>query len=101
MKSNDGSFREAVYAVTKRIPRGKVATYGDIARLAGRPRAARVVGFFMKTNPYAPAVPCHRVIASDGALTGYSGRGGLETKARMLRAEGVAFRGARVDLTTS
>ncbi len=94
-------FREKVYAVARRIPRGKVATYGQIARLAGNPRAARAIGFFMKTNPRAPIVPCHRVVAADGALTGYSAKGGLPAKKKMLTREGVRFRGSRVDLARS
>jgi O-6-methylguanine DNA methyltransferase len=95
------SFQEKVYAITKRIPRGKVATYGQIARLAGKPRAARMVGFFMKTNPHAPIVPCHRVVAANGALTGYSVKGGLEAKRKMLLREDVKFRGDRADLKVS
>ncbi len=95
------TFREKVYGVAKRIPKGKVATYGQIARLAGNRRAARTVGHFMKTNPYAPKVPCHRVVASNGVLTGYSAPGGLKKKERMLRREGVRFRGKRADLKRS
>ncbi len=95
------TFREKVYAIAKRIPRGRVATYGGLARLAGRPGAARAVGFFMKTNPFSPQVPCHRVVASDGALTGYSARGGLKKKEAMLKREGVKFKGKRADLIRS
>ncbi len=95
------SFRERVYQITKKIPRGKVATYGQIARLAGSPKAARAVGFFMKTNPFAPTVPCHRVVASDGKLTGYSAGKGIATKKEMLAVEGVLFHKDRVDLFLS
>jgi O-6-methylguanine DNA methyltransferase len=95
------SFRDKVYAVVKRIPKGKVATYGQIAKLAGNPKAARAVGMFMRTNPYAPIVPCHRVLASNGGLTGYSGRGGVLGKKKMLLGEGVKFKGERVDLALS
>lgn len=105
-------FREKVYRIVSEIPKGKVATYGQVARLAGNPKAARAVGVLMKNNPYAPAkspafrragliVPCHRVVASDGSLTGYSGIGGIEGKRKMLREEGVVFRGEKVDLSTS
>ncbi|MCL4391996.1 MGMT family protein [Patescibacteria group bacterium] len=94
-------FGERVYRATQKIPKGKVATYGDLARLAGNPRAARAVGHFMKVNPGAPIVPCHRVVASNGALTGYSAEGGLKKKEKMLRKEGVIFRGNRVDLRRS
>ena len=92
------SFRDKVYQITKQIPEGKVATYGQIAKLAGSPNAARAVGLLMKMNPNAPIVPCHRVVASDGKLTGYSGKGGIVGKREMLIEEGVKFKGQRVDL---
>ena len=95
------SFRDKVYAATKSIPKGKVATYWQIAKLAGNPKAARAVGMFMKINPYAPVVPCHRVVASNGGLTGYSGRGGVLGKKKMLLGEGVKFKGERVDMNLS
>ena len=80
---------------------GKVATYGQLARLAGHPKAARAVGGFMKRNPNAPQTPCHRVVASDGSLTGYSGVGGIKQKREMLIKEGVVFKGEKVDLSLS
>jgi O-6-methylguanine DNA methyltransferase len=95
------TFRQQVYQVTSLIPKGKVATYGQIARLAGKPKAARAVGLFMKTNPYAPKVPCHRVVASDGSLTGYSGGKGIATKKEMLINEKVKFINDKIDMTTS
>jgi len=95
------TFREKVYGVTKKIPRGKVATYGQIARLAGNPKASRAVGLFMKTNPFAPVVPCHRVVAFDGSLTGYSAGDGVSTKMEMLIAEGVICKDGRVSLSES
>lgn len=95
------TFGDTVYKITNQIPKGKVATYGQIAKMAGKPRAARAVGFFMKTNPNAPKTPCHRVVASDGSLTGYSGGGGIKKKRKMLLDEGVGFIKNRVDLKTS
>ncbi len=95
------TFRERVYEITRKIPKGKVATYGQIARLAGKPNAARAIGIYMRTNPDAPHTPCHRVVAIDGNLTGYSGQGGLLTKKKMLVAERVFFRGDKVDLVRS
>lgn len=86
------TFREKVYAVVAKIPRGKVMTYKQVAILAGKPKAARVVGYLMKTNPFAPAVPCHRVVGSDGSLHGYSGKGGIMAKRRLLLAEGIVFK---------
>ncbi|HSX49195.1 MAG TPA: MGMT family protein [Candidatus Saccharimonadales bacterium] len=94
-------FKNKVYEITKNIPAGKVATYGQVAALAGSPKAARAVGYAMKTNPNAPLVPCHRVVASDGKLTGYSGIGGVGQKKEMLIKEGVIFKGEKVDLKKS
>ena len=95
------SFKEKVYIITKKIPRGKVATYKQIARLAGNPKASRAVGMFMKKNPNAPVVPCHRVVGWNGNLIGYSGDGGLNAKKRLLITEGVTFVGNKVDLKAS
>ena len=94
------NFKETIYVLAKKIPKGKVATYGQLARLAGSPDAARAVGMCMKTNPNAPIVPCHRVVASNGALTGYSA-GGVHVKKKMLQDEGISFIGDRVDLGVS
>jgi O-6-methylguanine DNA methyltransferase len=86
-------FTRRVLAVLGRIPPGSVATYGDVARAAGRPRAARAVGTIMRTAG-VPGLPYHRVIAADGRLGGYGGAPGL--KASLLAAEGVAIRRGRV-----
>jgi O-6-methylguanine DNA methyltransferase len=94
------SFKDKVYELTRRIPKGKVATYGQLAKLAGKPKAARAVGVLMKINPNAPRTPCHRVVASDGSLTGYSGHGGIKIKKKMLIAEGVKFKKGKVNLNT-
>src|SRR5256885_17094160 len=94
------AFREKIYQLTKQIPKGKVATYGQLAEIAGSPHAARAVGVCMKTNPNAPIVPCHRVVAADGNLTGYSA-GGTKTKKKMLLEEGVKFVGEKADLAAS
>lgn len=93
------NFREQVYSLARQIPKGKVATYGQLAKLANRPGAARAVGMFMRTNPFAPEVPCHRVVASTGALTGFFGKQRkLDAKRQLLEAEGVIFKGENVDL---
>lgn len=78
-------FQRRVIAVVRRIPRGRVATYGDVARLAGAPRATRAVGTIMR-DCRDPLVPCHRVIGAGGALGGY---GNLQLKRELLRAEGL------------
>ncbi len=93
------NFNQRVWAVCSRIPRGKVATYGQIARTLGTPGAARAVGSALHVNPYAPQVPCHRVVGSDGSLTGYAG--GLTKKRTLLAREGVVFCGLKVDLAQS
>ncbi|MBI3577511.1 MGMT family protein [Candidatus Gottesmanbacteria bacterium] len=94
-------FFERIYDLTRKIPKGKVATYGQLAKLAGTPGAARAVGVCMKVNSDAPLTPCHRVVAADGRLTGYSARGGVVKKKAMLVAEGVFFVGDRVDMARS
>jgi O-6-methylguanine DNA methyltransferase len=95
------SFREKIYDLARKIPKGKVATYGQLAELAGSPGAARAVGMCMKTNPNAPHTPCHRVVASNGKLTGYSAGEGVKTKKQMLLEEGIKFTGDRVNLVAS
>lgn len=90
------NFNEKVWAITMRIPRGKVTTYAAIARKLGG-NAYRAVGNAMNRNPYAPQVPCHRVVGSNGSLTGYAF--GIEQKATLLTEEGVEVKGNRVDLT--
>jgi O-6-methylguanine DNA methyltransferase len=92
VKKADGfSFR--VLSVVRRIPPGRVATYGDVAALAGRPRAARAVGNIMRSCGRTD-VPCHRVIAAGGRLGGYGGSEIL--KRSLLAAEGVVVSGTRV-----
>jgi methylated-DNA-[protein]-cysteine S-methyltransferase len=83
-------FRRSVYAATRRIEPGTVATYGEIARAIGSaPAASRAVGAALGSNPFPIIVPCHRVLAADGALTGFSAPGGIATKRRMLEIENV------------
>jgi methylated-DNA-[protein]-cysteine S-methyltransferase len=86
-------FAARVLSVVRRIPAGNVATYGDVAAVAGRPLASRAVGNIMRTCS-ARDVPCHRVVAADGRLGGYGGN--LELKRALLRAEGVLVSGNRL-----
>ncbi len=81
------AFPRRVYAATRAIDPGTVATYGAIARAVGEPGAARAVGAALGANPYPVIVPCHRVLAADGALHGFSAPGGIATKRRMLELE--------------
>jgi methylated-DNA-[protein]-cysteine S-methyltransferase len=88
-----GEFAARVLQAVSRIPAGRVATYGDIARLAGRPGAARAVGTLMRTSK-RPGLPYHRVVAAGGALGGYGGH--AEMKAALLAAEGLMVRRGRI-----
>lgn len=90
------SFNQKVWALTARIPQGKVVRYGDIAR-ALNSNGCRAVGNALNKNPYAPGVPCHRVVGSDGSLTGFAG--GLDKKRELLTCEGLTLRAnGKVDL---
>lgn len=87
------SFATRVLAVVRSIPPGRVATYGDVAAMAGRARAARAVGNIMR-GCADPSVPCHRVVAAGGQLGGYGQNPGV--KQSLLRAEGIAVHGRRI-----
>ncbi|MBR4726806.1 MAG: MGMT family protein [Clostridia bacterium] len=83
---------ERIYAVVRRIPRGKVATYGQVALLAGNPRWARVVGYALHVNPAPGEIPCHRVVNRDGRTAKAFAFGGEDMQRLLLAQEGVAFR---------
>ncbi|MDB5264690.1 MAG: hypothetical protein JWN64_261 [Parcubacteria group bacterium] len=95
------TFADKVRTISGKIPPGKVATYGQLATLAGSPGAARAVGAVMRTNKDRKAVPCHRVVGSNGSLTGYAFGKGTSTKKSILSKEGVVFKGEKVDLSVS
>ena len=84
---NGTKFQLKVWNYLKTIPKGKVKTYKQVAIAIKRPKSARAVANACGENPYAPKIPCHRVIRSDGGLGGYSGIGGIKTKRRLLRSE--------------
>lgn len=88
MKEN-GLFAE-IYAIVKQIPRGKVATYGQIAALSGNPRRARIVGYALHVNPAPGVIPCHRVVNKEGRVSPAFAFGGENMQIAMLRQEGVA-----------
>ena len=92
------TFEQKVWAITAQIPRGRVMTYADVARRL-KSTGYRAVGGALHRNPFSPQVPCHRVVGSDGRLTGFAH--GLAKKRRMLQDEGVPFLGDRVDLRRS
>ena len=80
-------FQRAVWTACMAIPKGETRSYGWVAARIGRPKAVRAVGAALGKNPFAPAVPCHRVIRSDGTLGGFSAPGGLKSKVKLLRKE--------------
>ena len=84
-------FQIKVWKYLKTIPKGQIRTYLEVAKAIKRPKAVRAVANAIAKNPYAPKVPCHRVIRSDGRLGGYSGLGGIKTKKKLLKLEGISF----------
>ena len=91
MKLKGTRFQLKVWNYLKKIPRGKVKTYSEVAKSIGKPLAVRAVANAIGKNPLAPQIPCHRVIRSDGSLGGYSGKGGIKTKRLLLKKEGVTL----------
>ncbi|MCB4756676.1 MAG: MGMT family protein [Elusimicrobia bacterium] len=98
-RGNDGfrnslytSFQLKVWRACLDIPKGQVRSYGWIAKRIGHPGAARAVGSALAKNPFAPRVPCHRVIRKNGQLGRYSGPGGIKTKRHLLIMEGVRLK---------
>jgi methylated-DNA-[protein]-cysteine S-methyltransferase len=86
-------FHRRVYELARAIPPGEVLTYGEVARRLGDAGAARAVGQALGHNPFAPVVPCHRVLAAGGRSGGFSAEGGTHTKLRMLEIERTRFGG--------
>ena len=89
MKLNGTKFQLKVWSYLRKIPSGSLKTYSQVAKAIGKPRAVRAVANAIGKNPYAPKIPCHRVIRSDGSLGGYSGKGGIKTKRFLLKKEGI------------
>jgi methylated-DNA-[protein]-cysteine S-methyltransferase len=86
------SFELKVWNYLKKIPKGSVKSYKQVAIAIKKPNSARAVANACGKNPFAPKVPCHRVIKSDGTLGGYSGPGGKKTKIKLLKKEGYRFK---------
>ena len=98
-KQEQVSTFSLIYDVVRCIPQGKVASYGQVALLAGNPRWARVVGYALHVNPEPGTIPCHRVVMRDGSLTPGFTFGGLDAQRAMLECEGVLFTSdGKVDL---
>tara|TARA_Y100001970_G_C14014744_1_gene740324 strand:- start:671 stop:952 length:282 start_codon:yes stop_codon:yes gene_type:complete len=85
-------FQLKVWKYIKSIPKGRIITYKQLAKAIKMPKATRAVANACAKNPYAPIIPCHRVIRSDGSLGGYSGPGGIRQKIKLLRSEKVKFK---------
>jgi len=83
---NITKFQQSVYDFVRTVPRGKTVTYAAVAAAIGRPRAVRAVGNALNKNPFAPEVPCHRVIRSDGSIGGFAS--GSQKKLQLLKSEG-------------
>lgn len=90
---------EKIYTVVQQIPYGKVATYGQVARLAGNPRWSRVVGYALHVNPAPDKIPCYRVVNRRGETAAAFAFGGGDRQRQLLEAEGVCFQGNCVDMT--
>lgn len=82
-------LQKAVWRELCNIKKGSVVTYAELAKRVGKPNAVRAVANAVGKNPFAPIVPCHRVIRSDGSIGGYSGKGGTATKKKLLKVEGI------------
>lgn len=91
------NFKEKVWNLTKNIPKGKVTTYKEIAK-ALNSKACRAVGTALKKNPYAPKVPCHRVINSNGKIGSYKGKPNSKEKMILLKKDGIEINNNKIDL---
>lgn len=90
------SFEKKVYNTIKQIPKGKVSTYKQVAKAINSPNSSRAIGNALNKNPFAPEVPCHRVVKSNGKLGGYAN--GIKKKKSLLRKEGIKIKNNKVDL---
>ena len=95
MKDN---FFEKVYQAVRLIPKGKVSTYGQIAKFLGQPHMSRQVGWALHQNPYQGVVPCHRVVFADGNLASGFAFGGADVQRKLLEKEGVTFTQQKGDM---
>ena len=89
MKLKGTKFQLKIWDYLKKIPKGTVKTYSEVAEAIGKPLAVRAVANAIGKNPYPIRIPCHRVIRSDGSLGGYSGTGGVKKKKNLLKKEGI------------
>ena|SRR3989338_1784817 len=90
------SFNERVWSACKKIPKGKVSTYSQIAKAIGNSKSSRAVGNALNKNPFAPKVPCHRVIKSNGEIGGFAS--GSSKKISLLKKDGIQIKKEKIDL---
>ena len=91
MKLKGTKFQLKIWNFLKKIPKGSVKTYSQVASAIGKPRALRAVANAIGKNPYPIKIPCHRVIKSNGSLGGYSAKGGIKMKRKLLKKEGITL----------
>ena len=91
MKLKGTKFQLKIWNFLKKIPKGSVKTYSQVASAIGKPRAIRAVANAIGKNPYPIKIPCHRVIKSNGGLGGYSAKGGIKMKRKLLKKEGITL----------
>ena len=89
MKLKGTKFQVKVWRYLEKIPVGNIKTYSEVAKAIGKPLAVRAVANAIAKNPYPTQIPCHRIIRSNGSLGGYSAKGGLKTKKKLLKKEGI------------
>lgn len=97
-KSNEKNTFEKIYEVVKKIPKGYVATYGQVAALAGNRRWSRVVGYALHVNPDQENIPCHRVVTKEGRVSDAFAFGGSNRQVQLLEEEGILFVNGLVDM---
>ena len=91
MKLKGTKFQLKIWNFLKKIPKGSVKTYSQVASAIGKPRAIRAVANAIGKNPYPIKIPCHRVIKSNGSIGGYSAKGGIKMKRKLLKKEGITL----------
>ncbi|MEM3455234.1 MAG: MGMT family protein [Candidatus Micrarchaeia archaeon] len=97
-KNDDGiNFKERVYSILRKIPKGKVITYKRLAQLAGNNKAARVIGNLMRINKNPEKIPCYKVVKSNGAIGGYSAKGGIKKKIQLLKKDGIQIKNGKIE----
>ena len=85
-------FQNKIWNYLKKIPKGQVRTYLQVAKAIGKPKSFRAVANAVGKNPYPPQIPCHRVIRSNGSIGGYSGKGGIKKKMQLLKSENILIK---------